>query len=51
MRHIPENMVKPLLCILNENETALRSKKRRSSSDELRLCHIGIIKLKLQKRY
>ncbi|MBR4564361.1 MAG: hypothetical protein IKO26_07915 [Paludibacteraceae bacterium] len=50
MRHIPEQLVKPLERILDECEKELRAKRRRTHAEEMKLYYIGMVQLYLSKK-
>jgi len=51
MRHIPENLLQPLLRIPNEYEAGLKAKHKRTLKDQCRLYDIGRVRLALSKKY
>lgn len=51
MRHIPENMLTPMLRILDEYEAGVKAKPKRTLKDHARLCDIGRIRHSLTKKY
>lgn len=51
MRHIPENLLAPLLRILNEYEVGVKAKGKRTLTDQSRLYDVSRIRLTLSKRH
>lgn len=51
MRHIPENLLPPLLRILDEYEAGVKAKPKRTLTDHARLYDVGRVRCALSKRY
>ena len=51
MRHVPENLLIPLLRILNEYEAWVKAKPKRTLTDHSRLYDIGRIRNALDKKF
>lgn len=51
MRHLPENLLAPLLRILDEYEAGVKAKPKRTLADHTKLYHASRIRNALERRY
>ena len=51
MRHVPENLLIPLLRILDEYEAWVKAKPKRTLKDHIRLYDIGRIRNAVSKKF
>lgn len=51
MRHVPENLLTPLLRVLDEYEAWVKAKPKRTLKDQSRLYDVGRVRLALNKKH